>query len=69
MAHVDHGKTTLADALLASNGLISPVASGQVRYLDFAPEEMKRMITMKVGADNCCVCIRVLKLELLFCGE
>ena len=25
VAHVDHGKTTLADALVASNGLISQV--------------------------------------------
>ena len=29
LAHVDHGKTTLADALVASNGLISQRLAGQ----------------------------------------
>ena len=33
LAHVDHGKTTLADALVASNGLISQRLAGQLRYL------------------------------------
>lgn len=30
LAHVDHGKTTIADGLLASNGIISQRMSGQV---------------------------------------
>ena len=34
MAHVDHGKTTLADALIATNGIISENQAGSVRYMD-----------------------------------
>ena len=39
LAHVDHGKTTLADALVASNGFISSRLAGQLRYLDSRPDE------------------------------
>lgn len=31
VAHVDHGKTTLADALVASNGIISNRMAGKLR--------------------------------------
>ncbi|KAG6313282.1 Cytoplasmic GTPase/eEF2-like protein (ribosomal biogenesis), partial [Claviceps purpurea] len=34
LAHVDHGKTSLTDALLATNGIISPKLAGKIRYLD-----------------------------------
>ena len=50
LAHVDHGKTTLADNLLASNGIISSKLAGTVRYLDSRPDEMERGITMKSSA-------------------
>ena len=42
------GKTTLADSLIATNGIISQHSAGQVRYLDFNKEEVARQITMKV---------------------
>jgi ribosome assembly protein 1 len=34
LAHVDHGKTTLTDSLIAANGVISEKAAGTVRYMD-----------------------------------
>eukprot|EP00750_Incisomonas_marina_P009828 INCI16151.1.p1 GENE.INCI16151.1~~INCI16151.1.p1 ORF type:complete len:1333 (-),score=222.74 INCI16151.1:203-4201(-) len=47
LAHVDHGKTTLADTLVASNGIISMRSAGEVRYMDSTEEEQRRGITMK----------------------
>uniref|UniRef100_A0A2P2I1I5 Elongation factor-like 1 n=1 Tax=Hirondellea gigas TaxID=1518452 RepID=A0A2P2I1I5_9CRUS len=47
MAHVDHGKTTLADALIATNGIISQSQAGSIRYMDSRKDEMERGITMK----------------------
>ncbi|ORY50361.1 P-loop containing nucleoside triphosphate hydrolase protein [Rhizoclosmatium globosum] len=47
LAHVDHGKTTLSDSLLASNGIISNKLAGKVRYLDSRDDEIERGITMK----------------------
>jgi ribosome assembly protein 1 len=31
---VDHGKTTLSDCLISSNGVISSKLAGKVRYMD-----------------------------------
>ncbi|CAH8486862.1 unnamed protein product [Dicrocoelium dendriticum] len=47
LAHVDHGKTTLADALLATNGIVSLRQAGKLRYMDNTPAEQERGITMK----------------------
>ncbi|CAF4550558.1 unnamed protein product [Rotaria sp. Silwood1] len=50
LAHVDHGKTTLADDLLASNGIISTRLAGKLRLMDSLEAEQIRGITMKSSA-------------------
>ncbi|RMZ79842.1 hypothetical protein DV737_g3219, partial [Chaetothyriales sp. CBS 132003] len=50
LAHVDHGKTSLTDSLIATNGIISPKLAGKVRYLDSRPDEQLRGITMESSA-------------------
>lgn len=49
IAHIDHGKTTLADSLLAGAGLLSTSMAGTARVLDFLEEEQKRKITIKTA--------------------
>ncbi len=49
IAHIDHGKTTLADSLLAGAGLLSTAMAGQARVLDYLEEEQKRKITIKTA--------------------
>lgn len=46
---MDHGKTTLADYLIANNGIISSRNAGPMRYLDNRPDEQERKITMKAS--------------------
>lgn len=50
VAHVDHGKTSLSDSLLASNGIISQRLAGKIRFLDSRPDEQLRGITMESSA-------------------
>ncbi|GME76847.1 unnamed protein product [Ambrosiozyma monospora] len=50
LAHVDHGKTSLSDSLLASNGIISQRMAGKARYLDSREDEQLRGITMESSA-------------------
>ncbi|NUN11808.1 elongation factor EF-2 [Candidatus Micrarchaeota archaeon] len=47
VAHVDHGKTTLSDSLVARAGLISKQLAGEQRVLDYDPQEQARGITIK----------------------
>jgi len=49
VAHIDHGKTTLSDSLLAVAGILAPSTAGEARALDFLPEEQRRGITMKTA--------------------
>jgi len=49
IAHIDHGKTTMSDSLLAEAGLLSPKIAGEARALDYLEEEQKRGITIKTA--------------------
>ncbi|MDH5634469.1 MAG: GTP-binding protein, partial [Candidatus Bathyarchaeota archaeon] len=49
IAHIDHGKTTMTDSLLAEAGLLSPKIAGEARALDYLKEEQKRGITIKTA--------------------
>jgi len=49
IAHIDHGKTTLADSLLAGSGLLSTQMAGSARVLDYLAEEQRRKITLKTA--------------------
>ncbi|MBU0586906.1 elongation factor EF-2, partial [Candidatus Micrarchaeota archaeon] len=47
IAHVDHGKSTLTDSLVARAGLISKELAGEQRMMDFDEQEQARGITIK----------------------
>jgi len=49
IAHVDHGKTTTSDQLLAAAGIISPSVAGEALALDYLDVEQKRGITVKAA--------------------
>ncbi len=47
IAHVDHGKTTMSDSLLAASGIISPTVAGQALALDSMKLEQNRQMTIR----------------------
>ncbi len=49
VAHIDHGKTTLSDSLVAAAGMLSENIAGEARWLDSDEEEQKRGITIFSG--------------------
>ncbi len=46
VAHIDHGKTTFSDNLLAGAGMISKELAGEQLFMDFDEEEQRRGITI-----------------------
>ena len=49
-AHIDHGKTTFSDNLMAGAGMISTDLAGQQRALDFHEDEQARGITIDAAS-------------------
>jgi elongation factor 2 len=47
IAHVDHGKSTLTDSLIARAGIIAESNAGNARYTDTRQDEQERCITIK----------------------
>jgi len=47
IAHVDHGKSTLTDSLIAKAGIIASKNAGDARYTDTREDEKERGITIK----------------------
>ncbi|MBI4362032.1 MAG: elongation factor EF-2, partial [Euryarchaeota archaeon] len=49
IAHIDHGKTTLTDSLVAGAGIISQELAGQQLFTDFYELEQQRGITINAA--------------------
>ena len=49
-AHIDHGKTTLSDNILAGCGMISEELAGKQLALDFDEQEQARGITINTAS-------------------
>ncbi|MGY5874655.1 MAG: GTP-binding protein [Candidatus Thorarchaeota archaeon] len=49
IAHIDHGKTTLTDSLIAASGLLSKEVAASARLLDYDLIEQERGITIKAS--------------------
>ncbi len=49
VAHIDHGKTTLSDNLIAGAGMMSEDLAGKQLVLDFHKDEQERGITINAG--------------------
>ncbi len=50
IAHVDHGKTTLSDSLVAASGIISFELAGDQLFTDYLEIEQQRGITVQTSA-------------------
>ncbi len=52
VAHIDHGKTTMTDSLLAGAGMISEELAGKMLVMDFHSDEKERGITIDSASVN-----------------
>jgi len=50
IAHVDHGKSTLTDSLVAKAGIVAAAKAGETRFTDTRKDEQERCITIKSTA-------------------
>src|SRR2546422_2326418 len=48
-AHIDHGKTTLSDSLIAGAGMISEELAGTQLFMDYDEQEQARGITINAA--------------------
>ena len=49
-AHIDHGKTTFSDNLIAGAGMMSSETAGEQRLLDYDEQEAARGITINAAS-------------------
>ncbi|MCK4884197.1 MAG: elongation factor EF-2, partial [Candidatus Diapherotrites archaeon] len=49
VAHIDHGKTTMTDNLIAAAGLMSEELAGKQRMMDYYELEQQRGITINAA--------------------
>ena len=49
-AHIDHGKTTLSDNLIAGAGMMSEELAGKQLLLDYDEQEQARGITINAAS-------------------
>ena len=51
-AHIDHGKTTLSDSLIAGAGMMSEELAGQQLFMDYDEQEQARGITINAAISS-----------------
>ena len=54
IAHVDHGKSTLSDALICKAGFLSQEKAGNARWTDGHEKEIEKGITIKSTGVSMC---------------
>lgn len=57
IAHIDHGKSTLADYMISKAGLILNDEAGEKRFMDDKDDEQERCITIKSSSVSLCYSI------------
>jgi len=67
IAHVDHGKSTLTDSLVAKAGIIAAAKAGETRATDTRKDEQERCITIKSTAIS--MYFEMLQKDLDFCKQ